>query len=901
MSRLLAYLNRRPVNVLPRELSAIADVLVARRRARSLEDSEDRREDAGLSRPPKGSIWTLYEESRNSEGGYAVRNGVAIVPITGILWMHSTMLDVTSAPGGTSYQAIIQATRAAVADRDVNAIMFVVDSPGGDAIGMTTAADELRSILRAGGKPSAAFVDVMAASAAYAMASVADSIVIAQDSEAGSIGTYAVMVDSSKAATDAGFKVTLVSSAPPPDGVKGQGSPGVPIADAAYQELQDAVDQLAGQFVALVAANRGVSLGKAQALADGRMYIGARAVEAGIADEIGTLESTIAKLAQGAPGVSVRRPSRASAIPVAAALSAQGRLAAAAPNRLIAARVGGPVSTVRPTTRIAKDATMTTKKTENADTSTGTENDANTGAAAIADESTEQKGGGTTVEDPEQSQDGAASRANGGTGTGRAATDGRGSGRVYTETEVAQRVAVHGRKLDLILQAHGDVKGVKELVSASRLDINTDVTALAERVMQMSIAERPRVNGIDTTVGSSGGDRHRQDMVAAIAVAVRPQLSQTLAAGDDSADRAAQSLGFNSGREALAAVSRISRGSPPTIQGMIYESLVASGAIKPGRYSGEQLFNAMIASRRIGAAHVTGDFPALFQQGVNRVLQASMAAFTPIWSNLCVEGSMNDFRKTDIISVGHLGTLKRVREGQPTPEVTIGERKETAQLDTYAASFVITREMVINDDLSAVTRAVQDMIRRAQLLPDIELIGQLYQPQTSGFGKIMSDGVAFFDTTRGNTGTNTALAYAAIEAAVQGMQPRSINARASDRDFVPFRPSIVAVSTGRRYTALRAIQQPIGITTDGVASIIPNPLQNELRLIDTPHMATTAWLLASSPSETPIGQVSFLGGRRVPSFEEVETGSSRKIAFESIWDFAVTLLNPEAAYANLGA
>lgn len=222
-----------------------------------------------------------------------VVDGVAIIQITGFLQKH---VDFFSALfGARTIGDIVAQVEAAARDGSVNSTLLIIDSPGGTAAGMTDLADAIfdhRST-----KPIVAYVSDWAASGGYYAASQADRIVVDRDGFVGSIGTFIVLPDLSAAAAADGIKVHVVTSGE----LKGFDVPGTPVTDAALEELQRLVTNLAAIFIADVARGRGdrLPLSKVQTLADGRIHMGQHAVDLGLADEVGTLKKTLDQLRAG--------------------------------------------------------------------------------------------------------------------------------------------------------------------------------------------------------------------------------------------------------------------------------------------------------------------------------------------------------------------------------------------------------------------------------------------------------------------------------------------------------------------------------------------------------------------------------------------------------------------------
>lgn len=196
-----------------------------------------------------------------------------------------------------SYEEIEQRVMAAIAS-PAKSVMLRIDSPGGDALGCFECSRSLRSAAVAAKKPIYAFADGMAASAAYALACAASIIIVPPAGFVGSIGVLQPILDVTAQDAMYGSKVTLISSG----ARKADGNPHAPTSQATIDEIQARVDSLAGIFFDVVAESRpGVSAAHVRGL-EGRMYHGAAAVEAKLADAVKTWSEALA-MAAGAVAI----------------------------------------------------------------------------------------------------------------------------------------------------------------------------------------------------------------------------------------------------------------------------------------------------------------------------------------------------------------------------------------------------------------------------------------------------------------------------------------------------------------------------------------------------------------------------------------------------------------------
>ena len=209
------------------------------------------------------------------EKPYEVINGVAVVPIKGIL-VH----DYEWFWGETTYSSIAEIATMALADPGVKALALHIDSPGGEVDGCFELSDTLFSMR--GPKPIWAILDSCAYSAAYALASAADFITVPRTGGSGSIGVITMHTDITGMLEQAGVKITTIKFGER----KADGQPTTPLSKGAHERMQSDVDILGEMFVALVERNRrGLSADHVRKTEAG-CFLGKAGVETGLVDAV---------------------------------------------------------------------------------------------------------------------------------------------------------------------------------------------------------------------------------------------------------------------------------------------------------------------------------------------------------------------------------------------------------------------------------------------------------------------------------------------------------------------------------------------------------------------------------------------------------------------------------------
>lgn len=222
----------------------------------------------------------------NEDAGYQIRDTVAVIPITGTI--HKGKSFWSYFYGGGNLTRLTSVVENALADHKVGSILLDIDSPGGTVNGLDAFSDLIYAAREV--KPVAAFASGMMASAAYWIGSAAQQVVVEKTTDVGSIGVLYVHWDTSKEDEAYGWKRTLITAGE----YKGVGNDIEPLSSRDRGVIQSELDYVYDIFIDTVAINRGVSADTVRAdMADGRIFIGQQAVDAGLADKVGSFQDAL--------------------------------------------------------------------------------------------------------------------------------------------------------------------------------------------------------------------------------------------------------------------------------------------------------------------------------------------------------------------------------------------------------------------------------------------------------------------------------------------------------------------------------------------------------------------------------------------------------------------------------
>jgi len=222
-------------------------------------------------------IIVFEDGGRGERKGYDMAGGIARIEIEGTLVHKLGTLRPSS--GMTGYDGIRENFVRAQHDDTVKGIVLEIDSPGGEVSGCFDLADTIFSFK--GSKPVWAILNEAAFSGGYALACVADRIIVPRTGGTGSIGVVWMHCDFSQMLGKEGIRVTFIQRGDR----KVDGAPEIPLSEEAMVIFQQQIDEIGGIFEALVAKGRGLSTDKIRGM-NAATFQGAQSVALGLADAV---------------------------------------------------------------------------------------------------------------------------------------------------------------------------------------------------------------------------------------------------------------------------------------------------------------------------------------------------------------------------------------------------------------------------------------------------------------------------------------------------------------------------------------------------------------------------------------------------------------------------------------
>lgn len=211
---------------------------------------------------------------------FAKVKGTAVVPIQGLLKKQMSLADVYYGANVTGYDKLKQAVSDIYADETIENVVFVFDTPGGQAMGIQGVSEFIHS--NKAGRNLYGLVSDMALSGGYWFGSVVDKLYLTGDmSVVGSIGVISLYEDVTKLLSDIGIKINEVYAGK-------QKTVGAYYKEMSEEDrviLQGEVNQIYDVFVNQVSKYRGLDP-KAIRDTEAGVYMGKKAIDMNLADDI---------------------------------------------------------------------------------------------------------------------------------------------------------------------------------------------------------------------------------------------------------------------------------------------------------------------------------------------------------------------------------------------------------------------------------------------------------------------------------------------------------------------------------------------------------------------------------------------------------------------------------------
>lgn len=226
-----------------------------------------------------GVIWVMALRSPEAAGV----NTTSLEPHTAVVEISGVIAEEADA----NARDVISNVKRAFENTNAKAVLLRINSPGGSPVQAGIINDELLRLKKQHKKPLYAVVGDSCASGAYYIAVAADRIFVDKASVVGSIGVIMGGFGFTGAMEKTGIERRLLTAGDN----KGLMDPFSPVDPAQQAHIQGMLNQIHQQFIDVVRTNRGSRLKETPDIFSGLVWTGQQAVQLGLVDELGNIDS----------------------------------------------------------------------------------------------------------------------------------------------------------------------------------------------------------------------------------------------------------------------------------------------------------------------------------------------------------------------------------------------------------------------------------------------------------------------------------------------------------------------------------------------------------------------------------------------------------------------------------
>lgn len=365
-----------------------------------------------------------------------------------------------------------------------------------------------------------------------------------------------------------------------------------------------------------------------------------------------------------------------------------------------------------------------------------------------------------------------------------------------------------------------------------------------------------------------------------------------------------------------------------SLQNLAKHCLMNDGVSDAYMMDGNQLYQSLIGNNYFASAPTqgSGDFVNVLSNVLNKSVNLGWNTASSTFEFWVGTGQLSDFKTADLVRMTPYGDLKRIREGEAPGMANMTDTKEQTRLQTYGSKYIISRQAMVNDDLSQLTTIPQKQMRSLRRLMNKLCYNLIYDNNGAGTAflgpTMLEDSITMFNTATHNNLVTTgsgAVTQAALDTAFVAMKNQtalSPDADRSDPIYLNIGPEYLICGPQNELAAYKLFNN-IGynVSTDDsaaegtVAANIHGPGQpRNLKLIvdaelDNISSSYYPWYLATNPND--VGHITLytLNGQTTPFTEAAAnpTGDARGMTWVIEHDFRFAQTDWRGMYCNRGA
>lgn len=282
-------------------------------------------------------------------------------------------------------------------------------------------------------------------------------------------------------------------------------------------------------------------------------------------------------------------------------------------------------------------------------------------------------------------------------------------------------------------------------------------------------------------------------------------------------------------------------------------------------------------------------FGSILSDTVNKSMATAYKSQATTYQTWTRAGSATDFKGAEVWQISEAGELEKMTQSGEFKFDEMQDTKVTKKIATFGRSFGMTRQALINDDLSILTRVPEAYVRAAG-----RGINKLVYATLISTGNIY-DGKALFHADHKNLGTAGAINTTTLGEGKKLMRKQK-NLRG--KETLNIAPRFLIVSPDKEVEAmqvLNSIADPAGANS-GVANVF----RNAFDLVVDAELDGNPWYMAASANDIDTIEVSYLNGDPMPKLESQVAFDYLGMKWRIYIDYGVDVLDYRGLFKNAG-
>ncbi len=301
------------------------------------------------------------------------------------------------------------------------------------------------------------------------------------------------------------------------------------------------------------------------------------------------------------------------------------------------------------------------------------------------------------------------------------------------------------------------------------------------------------------------------------------------------------------------------------------------------------------------ASMTTSDFPEIFRDAADKVLQRRYREAPATWRAWCNLTTTSDFKNKYVAALSEGPDLKKVKQAEEYTYGAFLDKGESYYPEKYGRLIKLTWEMMVNDDLGAFIREAA-FIGNAAARLESKLVYDLLISGSSNHGPTMSDSEQLFEagTHKNLLTSGRAITAENLDAARQLMRGQT----SMQGNYLDIEPRFLLVSP-KNEMVTDVLLTSAGAVDDHKHAGVTNPMRGKFTSIVEPRISGInsglAWYLIADPNQIDTFECAHLTGHQGPDISEREGFETDSIEWKVRHVFGVGAIEYRSMVMNDGS